>query len=376
VLHRAVGASVLTPCAPGVEYRPALDQAVTLGWNIVRIFCGALPWCGQELSHVYANLPTALEECQARGFNAYLAYHTEAGTGYDLEDHTDEVEAIACAYPIVALREVANEADHETQGDRLPPDRCADLADRMNGPTSFGASVVEGDESDLYAGRDHTSVHLDRGRDPWNMVRRVREIYAHTERYNRPANNQEPIGAAEQDDPGRRCADPAIFHTMGALNRLFDVTVDIFHSDDGLNSQPLGPVQLSCAQAFGAGSRAWPTGDVLSYRNAGHEGSPVRDANFDRVVRVYSGLMPSGVEAMTVALGLQQSVDYAGIELNEGWRWDTLISQMTGADGALVQIWRTTCAVGTRAAPAKGPREWMSDRFGRRVLGEAPGIPR
>jgi len=375
MLHRAVGASMLAPLRPGHDYRPALDEAVGLGWNILRTFCGALPWCGQEIHHVYDHLPTYLGECQARGFNAYLAYHTEAGTGYDLEQHTDEVEAIARSYPVVALREVANEADHDTQGDRLSPDRCADLADRMDGPTSFGATL-EGDESDTYAGRDHTSVHLDRGRDPWNMVRRVREIYAHTERFNRPANNQEPIGAAEADEPGSRCADPAIFHTMALLNRLFDVTVDIYHSDDGLYANRLGPRQLQCAQAFVSGSRVWPTGDVLGYRNAGHEGSPVRDANFDKVIRVYSGLMPSGVEAMTVALGLTGSVDESQIQLNEGWRWDTLLSRMAGADGRLVECWRTTCAAGTRMAPAKGPREWLQDRLGRPVLGEAPGIPR
>ena len=375
MLHRAVGASMLSPLRPGHEYRPALDDAVALGWNVVRTFCGALPWCGQEIHHVYERLPTFLQECEARGFNAYLAYHTEAGTGYDLEQHTDEVERIAQAYPVVVLREVANEADHDTQGGRLDPGRCADLAGRMAGPVSYGATL-EGDESDKYTGRDHTSVHLDRGRDPWNMVRRVREIYAHTERFKRPANNQEPIGAAEQDEPGRRCADPAIFHTMALLNRLFDCTADIFHSNDGLDALPLGPQQRACAQAFAAGARLWPTGDVLSYRNAGHEGSPVRDANFDKVVRVYSGLMPNGVEAMTVALGLQGSVDNAAVELNEGWRWDTLLSQMQGFDGALVQCWRTTCAPGTSTAKAKGPREWLVDRFGRQVLGEAPGIPR
>jgi hypothetical protein len=375
MLHRAVGASMLSPLRAGHDYRPALDDAMGFGWNILRVFCGALPWCGQELAHVYERLPGFLGECQARGFNAYLAYHTEAGTGYELEPHTDEVERIAQAYPVVVLREVANEADHDTQGGRLDPGRCAELAGRMAGPVSYGATL-EGDESDTYAGRDHTAVHLDRSRDPWNMVRRVREIYAHTERYNRPANNQEPIGAAEQDEPGRRCADPAIFHTMAALNRLFDVTVDIFHSNDGLDARPLGPQQRACAQAFVAGSRVWPTADVLSYRNAGHEGSPVRDANFDKVVRVYSGLMPSGLEALTVALGLTGSVDESQIELNDGWRWDTLLSQMQGVDGRLVQCWRTSCAAGTRSAPAKGPREWLQDRFGRQVLGEAPGIPR
>ena len=181
MLHRAVGASILSPLRPGHEYRPALDEAVGLGWNIVRTFCGALPWCGQEIGHVYERLPPFLGELQARGLNGYLAYHTEAGTGYDLEQHTDDVEGIARQFPVVVLREVANEADHSTQGGRLDPDRCADLADRMDGPVSFGATL-EGDESDTYAGRDHTSVHLDRGPGPVEHGPTGAEIYAHTER--------------------------------------------------------------------------------------------------------------------------------------------------------------------------------------------------
>lgn len=379
MLHRICGASVLSPLAPGKEYRPALDEAVGLGWNCVRVFCGVLPWAGQELAHVYDRLPAFLAECSARGLNAYLAYHTEAGTGYNLESHTDAVEGIARANPVVVLREVANEADHPTQGDRLPPERCLDLADRMDGPHALGATITD-DESDLYCRSDIAAVHLDRGgggetatvatarrakftrdtddpdgrryarqyadpksspeRDAWNMARRVREIYAHCERHGGPATNQEPIGAAEHNDPGRRCNDPAIFYTLAALGRLFDL-MSVFHSDDGLNANTLGPTQYQCATAFANGFRVWPNADVLAYKNAGHDGSPVNDANFDRVVRVYSGLAPNGGEALTVALGLQQSIDYAGIVLNEGWRWDTLIGQMTGADGRLVQCWRT-----------------------------------
>lgn len=339
MLHRILGTSVLSPLAPGRDYGPALDDAVSIGASLVRVFCGALPWANQSLQDVYGGLPPFLEACAERGLNAYLAYHTEAGTGYDLEDHTDCVEDIATAYPVVVLREVANEADHPTQGGRLDPDRCADLADRLNGPCALGATITS-DESDLYMGRDFTAVHLDRGRDPWNMVRRVREIYAHVERHGIPATNQEPIGADEHDDPGRRCADPAIFLTMGALGRLFDV-MSVFHSEDGLNAQPWRPVQRQCARAFAHGFTVWPHADTLTYKNTGHDGSPVKSANFDKVVRVYSGVMPSGAEAFTVALGLQGSLENAAVQLNDGWRWDTLMAQETGHDGAIVQCWRT-----------------------------------
>jgi hypothetical protein len=90
----------------------------------------------------------------------------------------------------------------------------------------------------------------------------------------------------------------------------------------------------------------------------------VRDARFEdegggpTVVRVYSGVAPSGVEALTVALGMQGDVNACGIQLNEGWRWDTMIGQMTAHDGRMVQAWRTACAPGTRVASANRRREW------------------
>ena len=340
MLHRILGASLLNACSPGVVYEPALDEAVALRWNGVRVFGGALPWSGQELSHVYANLPRLAEACGARGLNVYLAYHTEAGTGYDLEAHTDELERIARAYPVIVLREVANEADHDTQGGRLPPDRCADLADRMDGVVMYGATITD-DESMIYAGREGNAVHLDRGRDPWNMVRRIREIYGRSEANGLPSLNQEPIGADEVNDPGRRLNDPAIFRTMGVLGRLFDCA-SIFHSEDGRYSRCLRPVTRSCAEAFGQGFLTWPTPDELTYKNTGHGGSPVKAANFDKVIRVYSGVMPDGLSALTVALGLTESLEASAVELNSGWHWSDLLAQDQGQDGRLVQIWRTT----------------------------------
>lgn len=363
MLYRIAGASLLTACAPGVDYRPALDEAVSLGSTLVRIFCGALPWKGQELEHVYENLPRVLTDCGDRGVNAYLSYNTEAGTGYDLDQHTDEVEGIARSFPLVVVREVANECTHPTQDGRLTPERCADLADRMDGAVLHGAGPD--DESLEYAGRDANAAHLDRGRDPWNMVRRVREIYGLSEQNGMPSTNQEMIGAAEQDDPGKRLSDPAIFHTAGALGRLFDC-MSVFHSDDGLHCRKLGPRTLDCGRAFIGGFRLWSSASELQYRNAGHSGSPVKAANFDRVIRCYSGVEPDWSSALTIVLGLQQSIEYAAVELNSGWRWDTLLSRMTGADGRLVEVWRTA-SDGSREAreSATVRNRYPRDPFGR-----------
>jgi hypothetical protein len=346
-LHAIRGASVLSPLAPGREYRPALDEAYGLGFDLVRVFCGALPWCGQELSHVYDGLPRLLEECTARGLNAYLSYNTEAGTGYDLTAHVDRLEAIARAYPVVVLREVANEPYHDTQGGRLEPERCAELAARMSAPVGYGAAAD--DESTEYAGGAFAPVHLDRGRDPWNMVRRVREILALSETTGTPGFNQEPIGAGEVSEPGRREANPAIWYTMGALNRLFCHGSGVFHSQSGLDAQPLGPNQRTCAIAYLDGVDVWPGAHHLQYLNTGHQGSPVLSANFDRVVRVYSGI--DGAEGYTIALGLAGSVEDAAIEWGNGYTPCAVLGEMPG-----VIVWHVRWD-GSTTRDRKGPRE-------------------
>lgn len=327
-VYQIVGASMLSALRPGHDYRPAVDEAYALGFNLLRTFCGALPWAGQELRHVYDRLPGYLDYLRAAGMHGYLSYCTEAGTGYDLDAHVGELERLTANRDNV-LREVANEPAHPTQGGRLSPQRCLELAQRMAGPVSLGAST--NDEATDYDGGHFCGPHLDRGRDKWNQVRRVREM----ETKPTACLNQEPIGAAEASEPGRRESDPSIFFTMGALNRLFSLG-GIFHSQSGLDAVPLGPNQRQCAEAFLAGSRIWPGTDHLAYRNVGHDGSPVVAARFnegrdeDGCTRAYSGVW--GDTGLTVALGV---VADPGLTWGNGWR---PVEVLAGRPG--VACWR------------------------------------
>ena len=329
-LHAIRGASVLSALRPGHDYRPALDEVYALGFDLVRVFCGALPWCGQRIEDVYASLPTFLAECEARGLNVYLSFNTEAGTGYDLEAHVERVEGIARNFPVVVLREVANEPWHDTQGGRLDPQRCADLATRMSWPVGLGAA--HDDESHEYAGGAFAPVHLDRGRDKWNMVRRVREMLQLSLDTGKPALNQEPIGADEQSDPGRREADPAIWYTMGALNRLFVHGSGVFHSQSGLDAVPLGPNQRTCAVEYLTGVNVWPGAHHVQYLNTGHTGSPVLSADFNYVCRVYSGI--DGNEGFTIALGIVNTIPDCKIEWGNGYAPVGVIRELPG-----VTVW-------------------------------------
>lgn len=331
-LHRIHGSSCLSPLRPGFDYRPALDELAALGFDLVRTFCGALPWAGQEIRHVYERLPTFLDEARARALNVYEAYHTEAGTGYDLNAHTRELEAINADRDNV-LREVGNEADHPTQGGRLSPERCRELASMMAAPVAYGATL-EGDESDKYAGGAFVSIHRDRSRDKWNCVRRVREVEASSDRNKKPAFDQEPIGADEVSQPGKRESDPAIFFTQAVLARIFEVGT-VLHSTNGLHAVTFQPNQRRCAEAFIAGHRLWPyDAPRLTFKNTGWHDSPVKDAFFQdeggTVCRVYSGV--SGGDGLTCALGLTGD---PRIEWQNGWSPRELIGEMPG-----VKVWR------------------------------------
>jgi hypothetical protein len=148
------------------------------------------------------------------------------------------------------------------------------------------------------------------------------------------AFNQEPIGAGEHDEPGRRIADPAIFYTMAALNRLFNVG-GVFHSEDGLNANPLGPNQRRCAEAFLRGSRVWPNdNDRLAYLNVGHTGSPIVSATFNDgdlsrpgCTRSYSGVI--GDHGLNVTLGISDMA-HPGAEIGNGWQWGAEIGREQG----------------------------------------------
>jgi hypothetical protein len=325
--YRIVGCSLLAPFRPGHDWLPAMDEARALGFNMVRVFCGPLPWCGQERGHVYDRLPGLLDDARQRGLHVYTTAITEAGTGYDLETHMIELENITDDRDNV-LMEVANEPWHPTQGGHLSPAYCDVLRDYVSTPTGWGAA--EDDESREYAGGDFIPVHLSRARDKWNMVRRVRELEA----LGGCAFNQEPIGAAEASIPGKRESDPAIFYTMAALNRLFNVG-GVFHSEDGLHARVLGPNQRRCAEAFIRGSRVWPNdGDRLQYLNVGHAGSPIVSATFNEgnlghpgCTRSYSGVI--GNVGLNVTLGVSDMAN-PGAQIGNGWRWGAEIGREQG----------------------------------------------
>lgn len=243
-----VGASFLYAVMPGLNYGPALDEVKGLGFNAVRTFLGQLDQVGQTVDGgLYQRIDRLARDTHDRGLTFYACYITNAQAGYDLTKHVDTVESILRPYPHV-LKEIANEADHATQGGRLDKATLQRLRDRVQGICTLSADIRDGDTSTRLAG-DFYAFHLDRGQS----VERLAMLAGVRDAVGKAGSNQEPIGADEINQPGKRSNDPALFQRMGELNRQYGFA-GFFHSEAGLNARTFGPVQRQCAEAFLRGS--------------------------------------------------------------------------------------------------------------------------
>jgi len=289
-----------------------LDETAALGFNGVRVFAGELPWAGQTAKGARLRLPALLDEAAARGLYVYVVALTESRHGgYDVEVHLRGIAAIVQTHPN-ALLEVANETFHGTQSDEVnDPARLLALARRaVPAGVLYALGAADTDEPDALGryptdGGAFNTAHLDRGRDGWNQVRRLRELEHISAVTRKPVMSGEPIGADEwmggSTGAKQRRNDPPFFFGLGVLSRGFEIG-SVFHSEAGLHGVLLGPVQRACAEAFVAGWRSIDTVARLTFINAKWDGSPVADADFDHVVRAYS--FTAGDRGWTVLVGL------------------------------------------------------------------------
>lgn len=308
-----------------VEQREFLAWAASTGFNGIRVFAGALTWAGQSAAMAVDRLPGLLDTAAEFGLYVEVTALTDTKDGrYDFEDHLRRLEQIISRRANVIV-EIANEPYHPTQIDELHDPgfvRSLQRTSLFGCPVALGAAAD--DESKDFAGGNFVTAHLDRGRDKWNMVRRVRELEVLSAATGKPVLNNEPIGAAEVAIGGKRESDPAVFFTMGVLNRLFEVG-GVHHSQHGLDAVMPGPVQQACAEAFVRGSNALGNGQ-MTFKNAGWPDSPIAGAAFDSgVVRAYSGL--SDEKNVVVLVGVTGD---PAVRTQNGWRLGGVLDEMPG----------------------------------------------
>jgi hypothetical protein len=335
-LYRAIWASGLTLCMKTDEEIDAFCQwASSTGFNGFRTFCGTLDWASQTLDIVYRRLPTVLAKAADHGLTVEVTAITGSGEGWDVEGHVDRIAQLCERRPNVVV-ELANETQHPSQSsDVHDASYLGRLYNRIkNRGFIIALGAYDDDESIVMAGGDYVTCHLDRGRDKWNQVRRVRELENVSAASRKYVLNNEPIGADElmggPSGNSQRRNDPEFFFCMGVLDRLFEVG-GVFHSTAGLNSVPPGEVTQRCAEAFVEGSTIVDTEDRLAFKNAGWGDSPVKGANFGSdtspgtVVRTYSGI--TGNTGYLVLVGVTGD---PRVEFQLGWRIDSQLADVNG----------------------------------------------
>lgn len=109
------------------------------------------------------------------------------------------------------------------------------------------AKVAESDYLEWHGRRDHPKVFTS-AEDMWYVGHGI-TVDGRTYAATRPIVHDEPIGFAEYEEPGRRSTNPDLARTL-ALSGLAYGSGATFHSTDGLNSRLCGPTTRRCAEAF------------------------------------------------------------------------------------------------------------------------------
>jgi hypothetical protein len=291
--------------------RPYLTWAAQQGFGGVRVFAGDLGWAGQTIASALANLPRFMTIAEELRLYVEVTALTGTNLGYSVEDHLTSINQILAPFDN-AVVEIANEPYHDTQSEAVHDPAYLLEVSKLIDPsiiTALGAAYE--DESLEMSGGDYVTAHLDRGRDDWNMVRRVRELENVSATTGKHVLNNEPKKA------GSQLADATIVFTMAVLNRGFEVG-GVFHSDSALDAVVPDAAQQAYADAYMAGSRVITTTERLRFQNAGWTTSPVKSAHFTEnttpvpdpqgLIRAYSFVSNSQSVLVEVGAGANTNV--------------------------------------------------------------------
>ncbi|MCX6551186.1 MAG: carboxypeptidase-like regulatory domain-containing protein [Acidobacteria bacterium] len=340
----AFGLNAMVSSGHEAEAVAWMTAARASGFSVVRVLV-MLPqgWFTWDADFTPDDGLAALPRTLARAREADLYVHvtvlanTAAIPDADFASYIERAGVICATTDNCAVVEAANEPYHASQADPVhDPVHLAAWVARVPAPipTALGTPANDGDGATMAAGSTIT-IHLDRGRDRWNRVRRVRELETTSAATGRYVIDSEPMGADETEQPGRRDTDPAAFFGQGALSRIFAVG-STFHCEACLQTVPLGPVQRACAEAFLDGTRIVPDDVTLTFQNAGWSASPVKAFRVgdpalvpNTAVRAYSGL--SSTHNVLALVGVAGD---PGVEWHGGWRPAGMLT-----DRDALQIW-------------------------------------
>jgi hypothetical protein len=244
----------------GVDADAYMRWANATGFNLVRVLAMADILFRLTPEEGGRHLPTLLRMAGERGLYVEIVALADTArfelTAEGLREQVRGVGGVAAGHPN-AVVQIANEHYHPTQASSLH-DAAAlrDLARLLPPEVLYTESAAAEDTAREPQGAFITR-HLSRSGTPAEMIARVSLLGDLAKATGKPVVNGEPIGAAEQDDPGRRLAAPGFFGDLARGTTAAGLAGGTFHCEDCLRARIPGPLQQE-------GARRWVEGALLS----------------------------------------------------------------------------------------------------------------
>jgi hypothetical protein len=174
---------------------------------------------------------------------------------FGIEPHVRAVGA-ACAAAGNCVIEIANEPYHPTQAAAIH-DRAYLQRLRALIPAEIPVALGAGPEPQDSGGGDYATVHLSRdtGKGGWAHVRAIGAMKGLPARLKMPVVSDEPIGAAERLERGKRDNEPARFRAAAEETRKAGLGAT-FHYTGGLQAAIPAGRELACFEAWRTGLSA------------------------------------------------------------------------------------------------------------------------
>lgn len=266
-----------------------LSWAESQRLTVIRVMAMGQGWMTLSPEEGRAALPRLLEAAARHKLHVEIV--ALAGTrdvAVDLDAHLTAIGEIASKHGN-ALIEIANEPSHPSQTDDVHrPEVLARLRTRVPPMVPVALGLIEG--LDRRSAGDYATWHSPRDDrfDGWGHVLALAEGPELVRRWNKPIISDEPIGAGEKYEPGRRDDVPARFRAAAVLTRLAGLGAT-FHYEGGLQAIVPAGRQLECFNAWNDAWRVLPADVERSgtFRRAGDPDAAVVEYRTDKSLGVF-----------------------------------------------------------------------------------------
>lgn len=239
----------------GVDVRTFFTERINLGANVLRVLSMVgwdeciPPFYPQDFPDYYPKLRAFADMAADYGIRLEVTVFADAQIVMPVE--ADRHQHLADVIEILTgtwncFIEIANEPFKNLPGGDQEAIQLAAAAKALDS----GLLIASGEYSSWPPAptTDYGTTHCDRS-DDW--PRKCKDIMDRSNESGlTPWIGDEPMGAAEVSEPGRRDANPDNHAWYAAGSGMFGPG-STFHCDDGIHSRtPMGPNQTACAKAF------------------------------------------------------------------------------------------------------------------------------